>query len=115
MLRSEGSNPNSRSLVATIEGGVVAYLLTARILDELNVQTIAVKTEYRRAGIARKLFDVLLETARTDRVRAVHLETRQSNQAAKALYRELGFVEVGLRPKYYRSPTEDALLLTLYL
>ena len=46
------------------------------------------------------------------------LEVRVSNGGAIALYTSLGFIEVGLRKKYYAStwtqPAEDALLLTLF-
>jgi hypothetical protein len=41
------------------------------------------------------------------------LEVRRSNQAAQALYRRFGFVEVGLRVRYYKDTNEDALILTL--
>ncbi len=40
------------------------------------------------------------------------LEVRPSNEAALALYRELGFQPVGRRRDFYTDPTEDALLLT---
>ena len=43
----------------------------------------------------------------------LHLEVRQSNQAARGLYRKLGFLEDGLRKGYYEEPREDAVLMTL--
>jgi len=39
------------------------------------------------------------------------LEVRRSNLAARCLYLSLGFVPVGERPRYYRHPEEDALVL----
>ena len=39
------------------------------------------------------------------------LEVRVSNDAAQAMYRRFGFAPEGVRPRYYRSPTEDALIL----
>ena len=39
------------------------------------------------------------------------LEVRQSNAPAIALYEQLGFEQVGLRPNYYRNPKENALIL----
>jgi ribosomal protein S18 acetylase RimI-like enzyme len=42
----------------------------------------------------------------------VHLEVRASNEAARRFYGELGFDEVGARPRYYPDG-EDAVLLSL--
>ena len=43
------------------------------------------------------------------------LEVRPTNEAARALYRKMGFVQTGIRPHYYAEEGEDALLMTLYL
>ena len=39
------------------------------------------------------------------------LEVRVSNLAARSLYQKLGFVEVGVRPRYYEDTGEDAVLM----
>jgi len=52
---------------------------------------------------------------RRSSVAGVHLEVRASNEAARALYARLGFVETGRRPRYYAAPEEDAVLLSLAL
>ncbi len=41
----------------------------------------------------------------------MHLDVRESNAAARALYARFGFAEVGRRRAYYREPVEDALVL----
>jgi ribosomal-protein-alanine N-acetyltransferase len=38
---------------------------------------------------------------------------RAGSAGAIALYERLGFVAVGRRPGYYRSPVEDAVLMRL--
>jgi ribosomal-protein-alanine N-acetyltransferase len=43
--------------------------------------------------------------------RHAYLEVRASNQGAIAFYTRLGFRACGRRPKYYRNPEEDAVLL----
>jgi ribosomal-protein-alanine N-acetyltransferase len=43
----------------------------------------------------------------------VLLEVRESNVAARRLYRKLGFTEHGRRSNYYLQPAEDALLLSV--
>jgi ribosomal-protein-alanine N-acetyltransferase len=54
------------------------------------------------------------ELSRAD-VREVLLEVRESNQAARAFYASLGFVDDGRRRGYYADPVEDAVLLRLRL
>jgi ribosomal-protein-alanine N-acetyltransferase len=40
------------------------------------------------------------------------LEVRESNNAARRLYRGFGFFEVGRRVRYYRDNGEDAVIMT---
>ena len=51
----------------------------------------------------------------TGRAETAFLEVRESNTAAQALYRALGFTSVGRRRSYYRAPREDALVLAAAL
>ena len=46
---------------------------------------------------------------------AVFLEVRESNQAARALYEKWAFLESGRRPRYYKDPEEDAILIALFI
>ena len=39
------------------------------------------------------------------------LEVRRGNEPAIALYRSLGYREVGVRPRYYAEDGEDALVM----
>jgi ribosomal-protein-alanine N-acetyltransferase len=71
-----------------------------------------VAPEARRRGLARRLLRQVLETAVHQGARAAHLEVRAGNEAARALYRSMGFREVGRRGGYYSAPTEDAVLLS---
>ena len=43
----------------------------------------------------------------------ITLEVRSSNVPAIALYRSLGFTEVGVRRNFYTEPREDAVIFTL--
>ena len=42
---------------------------------------------------------------------SVYLEVRPSNIPAVELYEELGFKEIGHRPKYYADSKEEALVM----
>ena len=41
----------------------------------------------------------------------LRLEVRESNVPAIALYKSMGFAQLGLRKNYYRNPKENALIL----
>ena len=105
--------PHARMLVA--EGGappvLVGYCVVLRMADEAEVANIALASGHRQRGIGRLLLHEALARCDAEGVRATFLEVRDSNAAARALYAALGFREVGRRPRYYRHPEEDALLL----
>ena len=59
------------------------------------------------------MMESLIEEARDRKITSVFLEVRPSNSAAIALYRKLGFNELGIRKDYYpaKEGREDALML----
>ena len=85
---------------------------------ESHVSTIASHPDCRRCKLGEWMMLGMLTEARRTSASEMTLEVRVSNDAAIALYTDLGFIEVGLRKKYYAStwtqPAEDALLLTLF-
>jgi [ribosomal protein S18]-alanine N-acetyltransferase len=89
------------------------YLIFWVVLDEMHILNLAVHPHYRRRGIARRLLAQGLARARTLGAELAWLEVRPSNRAARALYKSMGFNEVGRRRHYYDDTKEDALLLTL--
>ncbi len=99
-------------LVAEGEGGeVLGYASVTVVLDEGNINNIAVAKSVQRQGIGRELLEVFLRFAQ-EHLAFLTLEVRAGNQAALALYHSAGFVEEGRRAAYYQEPVEDALLLT---
>jgi ribosomal-protein-alanine acetyltransferase len=92
-------------------GRLAGYLFARTIAGEGEILNLAVLPEHRRHGIGRRLLDVGLAELADRGALAVFLEVRQSNRSAQDLYRSVGFEVVGVRPDYYRSPREDALVL----
>lgn len=93
---------------ATEVVGFAVIYLAGREGDLANLATAA---SVRRSGVGRRLLEHILEEARTRGAVTIFLEVRESNVAARALYRSAGFVDVGRRKKYYARPVEDALVL----
>jgi len=92
---------------------IVAVLVIWLIVDEAHIATIAVHPDYRHRGIGRRLLaEGLLQAAEGGAVKSL-LEVRAGNTEALHLYYGLGYKAVGLRPNYYQTEQEDALLLNL--
>jgi ribosomal-protein-alanine N-acetyltransferase len=72
---------------------------------EYEIHTIGVDTAYQGQGIGREMLNRLVTVAADD---AVYLEVRTDNTAAIAMYESAGFVNVGLRKRYYRVSGADA-------
>ena len=74
----------------------------------------AVARSHRRLGLGRDLMEAVLRALHAERADALFLEVDETNAAALALYRRLGFREVGRRPGYYEAagkPRTDALVM----
>ena len=99
---SEGKPGEVSTLVGYAGGWVV----------DGDVQILKVGTDpaWRRRGIARELLAHVAADARNLGAQTVSLEVRAGNEGAQALYRALGLVPVGTRPRYY-SDREDALIM----
>ena len=82
------------------------------VLDEGNLDNIAVAPDYRRRGVADALLGAVTGFGRAH-LAALLLEVRASNAPAIALYEKHGFAAVGRRKNYYEAPKEDAILMTL--
>jgi ribosomal-protein-alanine N-acetyltransferase len=107
---------NLRFEVAAAPAGEVAgYIVYWLAGGEGELANIAVAPARRRDGIGALLLHAVLTVARTAGTGFVHLEVRESNMAARALYARFGFAEVGRRRAYYRQPVEDALMLRCQL
>lgn len=107
--QEELRSPFGSYLVAESGGEVVGYAGIKHTADELHVMNIAVRSENRRQGLARRL--LLAALSGHPEARRVYLEVRPSNTPARALYESLGFTAAGRRPRYYGD--EDALIMSL--
>jgi len=93
----------------------IGFILFWALGDEAELVNIAVEPAWQRRGVARRLFQAMLDELRGAGCRRVHLEVRESNRPAQALYREFGFAENRKRAAYYEDTGEDALCMLLQL
>lgn len=94
-----------------VGGQLAGYVVAWYVLDEGELANLAVAPPDRGRGIGRALLDAVLSDASSRGTSQMYLEVRHSNVAARQLYASREFEEVGRRKGYYRSPTEDALIL----
>lgn len=113
-LRGELERSWAHLWVARTHEVPVAFVATWHVADELHVLNVATHAAHRRRGHARRLLEHAIEFAAQQRVRLVLLEVRRSNTAAIGLYRQFGFVAMGVRERYY-GDGEDAVEMLLRL
>ena len=113
MFAREVENPEVSHIFVIRTGGerVAGYCSAWLIFDELHINNLAVRPAWRRRGAARALIRHVLAEAPQLGARRATLEVRRSNEIARRLYTEVGFEVSGVRPAYYSSPQEDALIL----
>jgi ribosomal-protein-alanine N-acetyltransferase len=99
------------ALVVEQSGSVVGFIVGRQVADEWEIENIAVTGAARRCGLGSRLVGEFLDLVRGRGGKAVFLEVRESNRAARSLYEKWAFLEVGRRKMYYQDPAEDALLL----
>lgn len=97
-------------LVAEDAGAILGFVALFTAVPEWELGNIAVADAARRRGVGRTLIEAAQDVASAQGAEAIHLEVRESNATARALYRHVGFAESGRRRDYYHNPDEDAVL-----
>jgi ribosomal-protein-alanine N-acetyltransferase len=90
--------------------GVISITTIGELAD---LHRLVVEPHSRRRGIGADLVRAGLEVVRQLGVRAVILDVAYHNEAAIALYQQLGFEQLSARQDYY-GPGQHALVLKLY-
>ena len=97
---------------------VVGYFLLLLAPDDAHLLNITVRRADQGRGIGRILLDQTCVIARSQAASAILLEVRPSNQQAMAVYRHVGFRQIGVRKGYYPAANqqrEDAIVMRLAL
>lgn len=103
-LRSCFSSGYQNFAAMTADGNIVGFIIVQQQLrDEWTIMDVAVDPNFHRQGIGYQL--VTQVTMAADLMQAeIILEVRESNQAARHLYKQSGFNQIGERKEYYPNP-----------
>lgn len=101
----------------TEEGVIRGYAILMQAADDAELLNIGVAAAQQRKGLGRAMLSEILNVARIKQLQRVFLEVRPSNVAAIALYRSVGFSEIGVRRGYYQNAngSEDAVTMACEL
>nr|WP_307691133.1 GNAT family N-acetyltransferase [Variovorax ginsengisoli] len=77
-----------------------------------EMKRLYVRPVFRGLGLGRQLAEAILDAARTSGYGCVLLDTLSDMESARALYEDLGFVEV---PPYYHNPIAGSHYLKVAL
>lgn len=106
--------PGSFGLLAVNEAGTPAGCALARVVGEdAEILTIGVLPQARRGGLGRRLVRAVCDEAERRGATALFLEVAEDNDAARMLYAQSGFAQVGRRPAYYIRPDGRVAALVL--
>ncbi|MFG6159024.1 ribosomal protein S18-alanine N-acetyltransferase [Halomonas sp. 1390] len=118
-LEAALADPEARVIGVEQDERLVGHAVVVRLPFDAELQAILVAGDQRRQGLAGRLLEAVIETARGWGVERLLLEVRASNAPATGLYRRAGFNEDGRRRGYYPPlagrEREDALLMSLPL
>jgi len=115
LIRDDFEYGGKRYRGASLDGELVAYSVYGYDGDAFHLMNLAVVPAARRRGVARVLLEDFLAEARAEGAPDAWLEVSVDNTAALALYREYGFEDVRIRPRYYQPEDVDGLVMRKWL
>ncbi len=85
------------------------FIVWRVVCDECELISIGVAPTARRSGIAAAMLAIMESDAKKNGAKKVFLEVAEDNAPARTLYKNIGYTEIGRRPKYYDGV--DAILM----
>lgn len=92
-------------------GNIVGYGSVQIVLNEGNINNIAVDANFRNKGIGSGILNNIIAICKQRKVDVIFLEVSETNEKATALYKKFGFSKIGVRKNYYKSG--NAIIMSL--
>jgi ribosomal-protein-alanine N-acetyltransferase len=97
-------------LIAKMNDQIVGYVIGVTEKNIGTIVSIAVKKDYRRKGIGKKLLDYIIEYFKLKNISIINLQVRIDNYEAISFYENNGFKKVKILKNYYSNGC-DAFLM----
>lgn len=85
------------------------FIVWRAVADEAEIISIGVAPDARRAGIAAAMLGIMENELKKNGIKSIFLEVAEDNLPARQLYKNNGYNEIGIRPKYYDGT--DAIMM----
>ena len=112
ILAKELQNKTSIYLCCKVDSEIVGFAGISIIIDTAELNNIVIKKDRRGNGYSSLLLKKIINIAKSRGCNTLNLEVASNNKVAIHLYESFGFIQVGIRNKYYNNVL-DALLYTL--
>ncbi|QWD61638.1 ribosomal protein S18-alanine N-acetyltransferase [Polynucleobacter sp. MWH-UH25E] len=86
-----------------------AYCILYPAVDELHLLNITVSPKLRKLGLGARMMEAIEGVAAQQKMPRIILEVRPTNEPAFALYKKLGYEQIGIRKGYYPANPETGI------
>lgn len=103
-------------ILSDANGNLLGYFVALQGPDEMHLLNLSVAPAAQGRGHAKYMLEALVMLSRALGARQLWLEVRESNARARAIYRDFGFADVGIRKRYYPAAQgwrEDAVVMRM--
>ncbi len=113
LIQNDLKKPDSIYILCYADNQAVGYANISTVLDEAELNRIAIRHLFRRKGAARFIITQIVSLLKASGHSKLMLEVRSFNRSAVSLYNSCGFSVDGIRKNYYQNPCDDAILMSL--
>lgn len=110
-LKTEWMGDNRNYIVAKQNQEIVGFAGMMLNPPEMEIMNIVTKKQVRGTGIGTHLLNKIIEIAKNNGIETIFLEVNETNFIAQRMYRKAGFLEIGVRKKYYHGK-ENAMIMS---
>ena len=110
IFKDELINPKCHYIVAVEDEDILGFGGISVVLDEANINNIAVRVDKRDIKIGSKILQNLIDISKSLNCSFITLEVNVENSPAIKLYENFGFKNLGIRKNYYNGQTDAYIM-----